>query len=250
MVKTSRDIMLDALIDWAHQLENLPGWTEWQKTRLARTLWFDEPVFFEKNSTSKSFDLPDPINKQHDVIMQYLQLNQTISALRDCEFYFRRYPFRGLPVSKYDHITNTCEMYFNRFYEFKERMRKYFKALDVVAPQHRIDVGKLIKLFDKIFEAELRARHGVHHHARFEDVAIDRLFFAEVVATRREMQSMKLEQSIAYRKFVREWVKRVRLRALKMDEFLEAIAEATMSTCGFLKSVGPVVDSPPTTPPT
>ncbi|CAN1560651.1 hypothetical protein MCEMIH15_02631 [Caulobacteraceae bacterium] len=73
-------------------------------------------------------------------------------------------------------------------------MRKYFKALDVVAPQHRIDVGKFIKLFDKIFEAELRARHGVHHHARFEDVAINRLFFAEVVATRREMQSMKLEQ--------------------------------------------------------
>jgi hypothetical protein len=39
---------------------------------------------------------------------------------------------------------------------------------------------------------------------------------------------------VAYRKFTREWAQRVVRRGEKMNEFLEAIARATLSSCEFL----------------
>jgi hypothetical protein len=38
---------------------------------------------------------------------------------------------------------------------------------------HDLEVGKFIKNFDRVFDRELRARHSIHHHKRFEDVAIE-----------------------------------------------------------------------------
>ena len=50
----------------------------------------------------------------------YMMLSKN---LRQCEFYFRRYPFRGMPVSKADHIRNICEMYFAQFYVMRSRIK-------------------------------------------------------------------------------------------------------------------------------
>lgn len=125
-------------------------------------------------------------------------------------------------------------MYFGRFYEFRERLKKFLNVLAVAAPTHRIDIGKFIKLFDKEFDGELRARHSVHHHERFEDQAIDRVFLAHIVSTGRSGDGWKAERQAAYRKVTREWVARVRKRASRLDEFMEAAAQLTLSSCDFL----------------
>jgi hypothetical protein len=226
--------MSNAIRVWMGSLENEPGWKEWRRKRFARTLDFDDPFPLEVQPAEEDFVFSDAIGKQHTVVIQYLRLQQTINSLKECEYYFRRYPFRGLPVTRYDHLTNVCEMYFNRFYEFKERMKKYFVAVKAVAPNHGLDVGKFIDLFTKTFDQELRARNGVNHHNRFEDIAIDRVFLTESIFLNDKGRGWKREHMVAYRKLVSVWAQRVRVRGSKMDEFLEAIAKATLSSCIFL----------------
>lgn len=239
MAETDRDRMSDAIRLWMGNLENEPDWKEWRRKRLAHTLYFDDSLPLNFQQVEEEFVFSDTIEKQHAVVIQYLGLEQTIYSLKECEYYFRRFPFRGLPVTRYSHLTNVCEMYFSRFYEFKERMKKYFEAVKVTAPNHRLDIGKFIKLFEKAFDQELRARNGVHHARRFEDIAIDRVFLTEAISLNDQDRVWKREHKVAYRKVVGEWAQRVRVRGKKMDEFLEAIAKATLSTCTFLKRSQP-----------
>ncbi|MGN7936661.1 hypothetical protein ACTJJ2_19050 [Pseudomonas sp. 22447] len=225
-------IMLDASIRWIGWLENYPGWKEWNHTRLKRTLYAEFKS--ETDADSPAFVFSEVIERQHAVVFQYLCLLQTVTALKECEYYFRRFPFRNLPVTHSDHITNICEMYFGRFYEFRERLKKYLNALIVAAPKKNVDVGGFIKLFDKEFDGELRARHSVHHHERFEDQAIDRVYLAHVVSAGQPDNGWKAERQMAYRRLTKEWVSRVRKRASKVDEFMEAAAQLTIESCDFL----------------
>lgn len=233
MDETHRSRMSRAIGKWLITLDAIDGWKEYRRNRLIHTMDFDAPIIIRSNSPG-DFVFPPDIDKQHAVVTQYLGLQQTIESLKECEFYFRRYPFRGLPVSRHAHITNVCEMYFGRFYEFKERMKKYFNAIKAVAPNQTLMIGKFIKLFEDVFEQELRARNKVNHHGRFEDIAIDKVFLTDVFSLSDDKKGMKQEHLAAYRKAANEWAKRVRTRGAKMDEFLEATAEATLAVCGFL----------------
>jgi hypothetical protein len=235
MEETHRDRMSNAIGVWVKKLDDVQGWTEYRRNRLRHTLDFDDP-FFMPSEPPGDFVFPPDIEKQHAIIVQYLGLQQTIEALKECEYYFRRYPFRGLPVSRDAHLTNVCEMYFGRFYEFKERLKNYFDAVKVVEPKNTLEIGKFVKLFDKVFDQELRARNKVHHHARFEDIAIDKVLVTSVIANANEKKGWEQGRLVAYRKATNEWSKRVSTRGAKMDEFLEAIAEATLTVCRYLTS--------------
>jgi hypothetical protein len=137
-------------------------------------------------------------------------------------------------VSKFDHLTNICEMYFSRFYEMKERLKKHFNALKIAAPQHTIGVGPFIKHFEKAFDSELRARNGIHHHGRFEDLALDRIFLTESIAASRG-EGWRREHNADYRRVSKEWAERVRQSGVRLDAFMEAVATATLATCDFLR---------------
>jgi hypothetical protein len=230
--------MTRAIGIWIARLESYPGWKEWKRKHLVHTLHFDEMRQPLVDEPKDDFRFSDEVEKQHAVVIKFLALQETIRALKECEFYFRRYPFRGLPVTRHSHITNVCEMYFGRFYEFKERLKNYFDALASAVPEHHLDIGKFIKLFERSFGQELRARNHIHHHNRFEDVAIDRVLLMDSFSTVREDGGWRQEQSIAYRKFTKDWARRVVKRGEVMDGFLEAIAEATLNNCRFL-SVDP-----------
>ena len=212
-----------------------PGWREWKRSHMAHTLYFDDPPL-PPGHVDADFIFSPEIEKQHAVVIQYLGLEQSIYSLKECEYYFRRYPFRSLPGSRHGHITNVSEMYFGRFYEFKERMKRYFQAIKSVEPNHRLEIGKFVKLFEKEFDQELLARNQVHHYSRFEDIAIDRVFLTETLSVSHEDKGWKQEYLVTSRKLAREWAQRVRRRGAKMDEFLEAIANATLSACHFLAS--------------
>ncbi len=139
-------------------------------------------------------------------------------------------------MSRHSHFSNACEMFFNRFYELRERIKGYFKCMKEV---HQLDptaVGQFIKIFDREFDRELRTRHGVHHGARFADVAIDRLMIVGLSAGK----FSEKEEAAHYRKLSREWAERVRRRGAKADEFLESLAKFTLAWCKFL----PEIDRP------
>lgn len=238
--------MLIAIPAWMAELESYPGWKEWRRERFERTLYFDDPFPASVQEPLNDFKFSDEVEKQHAVIYGYLGLSETINALRECEYYFRRYPFRGLPVSRSSHITNVCEMYFARFYEFRERLKKYLNAVAALAPAGSFKIGAYIKAFDRVFDQELRARHSVHHRHRFDDIAIDRVFLTDSISTSRtEDRGWKKEHLAAYRKVANEWALRVRRRSQSMEEFLEAVAEATLSNCSFLSDLITATPQPP-----
>jgi hypothetical protein len=232
MEDTARDRMGRTIRAWIEELESYPGWRGWQRKRLRHTMYFDDPFSELAQETLGDFSFLDEVEKQHAVVLGYLRLSETINALKECEYYFRRYPFRGLPVSRHSHITNVCEMYFGRFYEFRERLKKYLNDVAELAPNASFNVGAYVKGFDREFGRELRARHSVHHWQRFEDITIDRVFLTEIIST--DDRVGKREHLAAYRKLANEWAWRVRQRGQRMDQFLEAVAEATLANCSFL----------------
>jgi hypothetical protein len=234
MSETQRDRMTSAIAAWISRLETHPGWKEWKRQQFAHTLHFDETRWPLLDELENEFKFSEVVEGEHAVVIKYLALHETVRSLKDCEFYFRRYPFRGLPVTRHSHITNVCEMYFGRFYEFKERLKNYFDAIDSAVPEHGLDFGGFVKLFERTFDQELRARNYIHHHSRFEDLAIDRVFLTDSISMGLDEGGWRQAHFVAYRKFTREWAQRVVRRGEKMDEFLEAIARATLSSCRFL----------------
>lgn len=225
--------MQRAVRQWIEFLDDYPGWTAWKRRHIGQTLFFDGTPADERSNLV--FEFSDEVAKKHKVIAEYLGLVQTVASLKECEFYFRRYPFRGLPVTRNSHITNVCEMYFARFYEFKERLKNYFKVLSEAAPSHGTDVGGFIRLYEREFDRELRARNDIHHRGRFEDPAIDQVFLIESMSTNDEKNRFwRQRNQSTYRRLANEWAMRVHKRGQQLDQFIEAIAKITLETCKFL----------------
>ena len=141
--------MSAAIQAWMIDLNNYPGWRAWKRQQLGHTLYFDDPIPWRADKIETEFKFSDELQKQHDIIMQYLGLEEAIQSLKECQFYFRRYPFRGLPVSRHSHITNICEMYFSRFYELKERLKKYLNCVGSISSKKCPEIGLFLKYFQK-----------------------------------------------------------------------------------------------------
>jgi hypothetical protein len=221
---TKRDALSDGIRAWMIRLNEEPGWKEWSIARTGHAMHFDDPRVEDLPS---GYVFRSPLDKEHAVVVQFLGIQQTTYALRACEYYFRRYPFRGLPVTRHEHLTNICEMYFSRFYELRERVKKYLNSVAVVIPPARIDIGVFLRQFDKEFDSEIRARNTVHHHERFDDLGLSRLFLNETIIKQAEQKE--------YRRLANQWAARVRKRSPKVDEVVEAVADATLQTCAFLR---------------
>jgi len=126
-------------------------------------------------------------------------------------------------------------MYFSRFYEMKERLKKHFNALKIAAPQYKIEGGTFIRQFERAFNSEIRARHGIHHHGRYEDLALDRIFLTESIAESRKDSGWRREHNADYRRLSKEWADRVRQSGIRLDAFMEELAKATLTICNFLR---------------
>jgi hypothetical protein len=222
--KTAVERLGSAIDLWTQRLENLPSWKLWNRTKFGAAL-HDQPL------ERADFQFPDPVNKQHGAIMSFLELSASLEALRDVEFYFRRFPFLGLPISRDTHIRYICEMYFNRFYEFKQRLKVCLNAVNQSISTGKLNVGMALKAFDQ----ELRARNGVNHHGRFEDRALDRIWLtSRIVVHQKVGDGWEIEHRQAYRKTSIEWAKRVKLRAKDAEPFLEAVALVMLEHCDYL----------------
>lgn len=189
--------------------------------------------------TPEEFIFPKEIDMQHDVIMAYFGLRQAHNMLSQCEYYFRRFPFRGTPVSRDDHARNVCEFYFGYFYIIRSRLKETLNKLKIACP-NSIDVGKWLRLFDKTFQPELRTRNRVHHHTPFEDIGLDRILLPRLLASGEEVGSKNWERQhlSAYRAFSREWGLRARERARAVEIIIEGVSAAILKShrfCSFHK---------------
>lgn len=230
---TAQERISNVIRDWMNKLQEYPGWQEWKLSQIGYTLRFDDE-FMPPEKNIEEFKFSPEIEKEYAIVTSYMELLSTANALRDVEWYFRRYPFSRAPVTRESHLRHCCEMYFARFYQFRERLKVLSKAVKGAVPDHGLDFGNFIRTFDKEFDQEIRARNGVHHHKAFDDVAISRIALLELVDLSGGRELSTRAYQAPYRKTANEWASRTRRRSKTLDEFVEAVADALLRTCPFL----------------
>lgn len=225
---------MDAISVWIKALNSYPGFKEWQLRKMAVTLSLAEGMPLQRESLLPEFKFTAEIERQHEAIMSYLSLASSFHTLQQCEFYFRRFPFTDLPVSKEDHIRNMCEMYFNRFYEFKERLKRSLNAVDRTI-EGTLNTGNVLKQFAKDFDPELRARNSIHHRERFDDAAIQSIGIANMMGYSEGVgPGWREVANRAYRRSSAEWADRVKRRSKMVEPYVEAVAGAMLDLCPYL----------------
>lgn len=235
MTTTARDEVSKRIIKWVIEFQNESGWPEHLRRRINQTLYFDDPFDSEAHLDLEPFPLREDISQEHLIITQYIELENTAKALKQCEFYFRRFPFRGLPITHHEHIRNICEMYFGRFYEFKERIKEYCDSIHRKYPKNGMQVGKFIRDYEREFSTELRTRNMIHHTMGFSDISIERLSLVRIFLFGEKDKANRQIHTRFHREVAKKWAHQARSRAQRIDEFLEAIAVATIRVCDFLK---------------
>lgn len=231
--RNSQEKISHAIGDWMKKIQVYPGWQEWKRSHIGYTLNFDDELM-PPDKYVEEFKFAPEIELQHAVVTSYLELLSIANALSDVEWYFRRYPFSRAPVTRESHLIYSCEMYFARFYQFRERLKVLSKSVASAVPDHGLDFGKFIKRFDKEFDREIRARHGVNHREGFDDVAISRIALLELTDSDDARESRKREYQSHYRKTANEWALRTKNRSKTLDQFVEAVADGLLRVCPFL----------------
>lgn len=234
MDDTARDQMVRATVTWISEINDYPGWRDWKRRQIGHTLNHDDPSQTSEDKEEVEFRFSNDIQKKHDIVLGYLALCDIADAVKQCEYYFRRYPFRGLPVSRHNHIRNVCEMYFGRFYEFRTRLKEHLNAIQRVTPTTNLTVASYLKEFDREFKQEIRERNLIHHHRRFDDTAIDHVLLTDIMADSHTVGFWERHHITVYRRIAKEWARRARRRGQCLDVFLEGIAHASISNCEFL----------------
>ena len=204
-------------------LLEVPGYADWQNEKLGRVL---DPTLADIDFDS--FDFPELIERRRQLIVAFMELHSAALALVDLQYYFKVYPFTALPVSRGDHLRYTCEAFFSRIYQFRELIKRFGNMLNNLEAAARFDVGKLLKQFDSDFDQELRARNRIHHHERFEDIAIDRVSIPALLSGDADLGVSPVwdkASRAAYRRAAREWAERVVRRAKRLELYRLAIGE-------------------------
>src|SRR3982074_3077021 len=80
------------------------------------------------------------VEAQHKLVMSFLYLHDSGRVLSQCQYYFRRYPFRNLPVMRDDHARNMCEFYFSNIYVARERLKKVLNIIAKMYKNHGLDI--------------------------------------------------------------------------------------------------------------
>jgi hypothetical protein len=162
-----------------------------------------------------------------EVFSLYMALASLQHSLTEVEYYFRRYPFRGLPVGHSDHLRNICEMYFDRIEQFRQRLKLLTIALAKFTGKSDRRYGNLIKLYSKHFKWENKQRNLTHHNQRFDYDVISQLGLIELLTRSPEMKLLPNAGSI-YRQEARKWVSRVRAHSLQLAQVVEVAAELVL----------------------
>lgn len=162
---------------------------------------------------------------RYRLIEPYLALAQMPSVVGQCEFYFRRYPFAGLDVSRSDHLRNVCEMYFDRVIQFRDRLKRMLTICRDDGLIETKEVGRWLKTFDRAFDFEHRSRNQTHYAARFDYTGLSRLGLAEILGkTLPEDIGKLLSPKALDRKEAKDWVERVRSRTEALETVVERVA--------------------------
>jgi hypothetical protein len=71
---TAHDRLMSGISKWIADLENYPGWREWNRRKIGKTLHFGEPDFGSQETNLGDFVFSDEVDAQHAIVYGYLGL--------------------------------------------------------------------------------------------------------------------------------------------------------------------------------
>lgn len=234
MTYPKTDELLATINTWTRPLIEHPAFRQLVRSKIGSAFdWEDD--WPTEGARVREVILPEPLAAQHDAVMQFYNLWSAVERLKTVEFYFRRYPFKGLPVNRHEHLENVCSMFFSYFYIFQERLKVYLNALNKASAPSSIDVGKALKIYQRRFKDELRERHGATHVEPFDDLTIHAVMLRSL-RDHDEPTSNRAGATYAYRKASREWAGHARRGGERVAAFLEGVADASLRVATFLQT--------------
>ena len=229
------DLLHQRIRKWIEKIST-PEFRQFKSQQISYMISDDfDRKFFEKEHPDE-FLFGDTVEKQHALVLSFLELVGSTNSLAQCEYYFRRFPFQGLPISKNNHITNICELYFGHFYIIKNKIWIVAKRLKQACPTPSGDMKAFIKSYVNEFEQELDWRNKVTHQYAFSDLNIDRILFTEIMSSTEKFKrkGWDREHRRAYRALSKEWSDRVKQRSIVMQKFVDAVAQWVLDNNTFL----------------
>jgi hypothetical protein len=235
---THRAILLNALGVWMKSSMEDRGRNERANKRMLA-------VMYRHLDLGESLIVPDEsLNEteksEYNVMSSYIRLASMLISIRQCEYYFRRFPFTGLPISRSEYLRNCCEMVFDRIMQLRDNLKIVLNAIKTI--------GSIVKAFNRSFNQIQRLRNQTHHVERFNDDIISQLSMLEIfdVAHRLNIGGKKNADSTAiisetlnskklYRQACRKWVGYVHDYEKVAERYVELVAEIILVECAFIK---------------
>jgi hypothetical protein len=158
----------------------------------------------------------------------------TLGLVKQCEYYFRRFAFRDLPVSRHEHLATCCELFASRVYQFESYWKKHIKQVERRAKPTVTYARQLQKVFKENLDPILTMRNRVHHDQPYSDIEINALSMGELLTMFDDDIGWEVASRPIYRRIANDWVRKVRFTSDQLDIFVGATATIMLETCNFL----------------
>ncbi len=232
LAEEARAEIWSRITPWLNQLLDYPGFREWKTESMGQKLAYAalpnhviEPL--------EDFEFSQEILQQHHLISGYMQIMSAASDCRATQYYFRRYPFRGLPVGRAEHLRTCCELYYSRVYQFNERLETLLKRLARRTKPKGFDADGVMKQFREHLAVELDARNRIHHEKEYSDFEIESIGTSDLLdQAGAEFPTISHN---GFHKISRRWQARVRSTSDKLDLWVGCAAVLMLARCPFLK---------------
>lgn len=192
-------------------------------------------VLGERAPSAQQLETTTTDKRQIHVLKGYVNLAVMRFTIRNCEYYFRRYPFSGLPLTRADHLRNMSEMFFDRVVQFRDRLKATLNAIKASAAPEDIPVSKMLKSFDRMFDPIIRLRNQVHHRDRYDDHLIEQLNLISILSHSEIFAASLPDEEMLFRRAAKVWSKRVQEHAAAIDVWCDTVAGLILDHCAFAK---------------
>jgi len=206
---------------------------EWKRKHIAATLMSGFFPEIEPENIG-DFSLPDHIIREHEIISGYIEIQQSLASIRECEFYFRKYPFSNKNISREAHLRTCCELFFGRIYQFRERFFKQLKKVQRRNRKNLLNSEILFEEFERRFKPATDARNDLSHHKAYQDIHLNAVGLGDLLSfADPELVFLKVPRR-SYQSISRYWVQQVKAAADELDVFIGVLAIVMLTLCTFL----------------
>lgn len=159
--------------------------------------------------------------KAYHFIMNFLEVEQTLQRLDILEYYFRRFPFAGTPVTKVDHLRIAIELYLNEIYIYRCRIKNLLNSTQDAYGSKIDNLWRAFKIIDRYLDRFLRARNWNVHKMRFSDEDVDLLNLLDLLS--HSGDSFEAPANFAYKQIRKKWIKLARRNSVDLARTFELV---------------------------